>query len=105
MSDQGVPSDLICEAIRHRRLLEVAYRGVGRLVEPYSHGTSHDGREVLVAYQRAGGSSSGHGEGWKALHVDEVENLSMVDVSFVANQPGYRPGGQSKNLAHVHCCV
>ena len=96
---------LICQAISHRRLLDVTYRGRLRLVEPYAHGVSRDGREMLVAFQRVGGSASGQGEGWKAFHVDEVEELRIVDVPFVVNQPGYREGGHSKNLTEVHCCV
>jgi hypothetical protein len=44
---------VVCDAIRRRRLLELTYRGAVRLVEPYSHGVSHDGRQILVAYQRA----------------------------------------------------
>lgn len=75
------------------------------MVEPYSHGFSPDGRETLVAYQRAGDSSSGHKEGWKAFHVDEIDHVVLMDVPFVVNQPGYRAGGQSKNLSEIHCCV
>ena len=60
---------------------------------------------MLVAYQRAGESSSGRGEGWKAFHVDEIEVLAVLEVTFVVNQPGYREGGLSKNLGEVHCCV
>lgn len=96
---------VVCYAIRRRRLLELAYRGEVRLVEPYSHGVSHDGRQILVAYQRAGGSSTGKSEGWKAFHVDEMDDVTVVDVPFVVNQPGYREGGASKNLGEIHCCV
>lgn len=62
---------------------------------------------VLVAFQRAGESASGHGEGWKAVHVDELQldEVEVLDVPFVVNQGGYREGGYSKNLEEVHCCV
>lgn len=95
----------ICTAIRRRYLLDVTYRGRRRVIEPYSHGVSRDGREILVAFQKAGDSASGHGEGWKAFHVDELDEVVDLDVPFVANQVGYRAGGQSKNLVQVHCCV
>ncbi len=105
MAAGGEWSALICEAIRRRRLLELTYRGSRRLIEPYSHGASHEGRGMLMAFQRAGGSASGHAEGWKAFHVDEIDKLDILDVTFVVNQPGYRDGGLSKNLSDVHCCV
>lgn len=96
---------LLCEAIERRRLLEASYGGGVRLIEPYSHGFSRDGREILVAFQRAGASSSGHGEGWKAFNADDLVEVEMLDIPFVVNRADYRAGGLSKNLADVHCCV
>ena len=60
---------------------------------------------MLVAYQRAGHSASGRAEGWKALHVDELSDVSILDIPFIVDSDGYRAGGRSKNLATVHCCV
>lgn len=96
---------VLCEAIKSRRLLEITYRGGLRLVEPYSHGFSRERREVLVAFQRTGESDSGHVQGWKAFHVDEMGEVVILDVPFMVNQAGYRGGGYSKNLGEVHCCV
>jgi hypothetical protein len=40
---------LICEAIQRRLLLEFDYGGLHRVVQPYAHGRSTAGREVLRA--------------------------------------------------------
>jgi len=49
---------LICDAIRHRALLEFDYDGLHRIVQPYCHGTTGTGRESLRAIQ-IGGESRG----------------------------------------------
>lgn len=95
----------ICNAIRRHRLVDVTYLGGSRLVEPHAHGFSAQGREMLVAFQRAGHSASGRVEGWKAFDVDELRDLTVLHTPFVANMTGYRAGGHSKNLSEVHCCV
>lgn len=108
LMDDGSPNPTaaaICEAIGRRRLLDVTYHGSARLVEPYAHGVSPAGREMLVGFQRMGGSASGQGLGWKAFRVDEIEELRVLGIPFVVNRPGYREGGHSKNLSEVHCCV
>ncbi len=99
------PTQALCEAIRTRRLLSLSYRGRRRLVEPYSHGQSSDGREILVAFQCSGESSSGQQAGWKAFVVADLEDIEPLDVPFLSSRDDYRPGGHSKNLATVHCCV
>lgn len=94
----------ICKAIAARRLLELRYNGQHRLVEPYSHGFSSDGTEMLVGYQRDGGSDSGQTEGWKAMAVDRIERLVVVDVSFIPTRQDYK-AGHSKNIDDLHCEV
>lgn len=98
---EDITSD-ICRAISSRRLLELDYNGKRRLVEPYSHGFSSDGREMLVGFQRSGGSDSGQIEGWKAMAVDRIEHLVVVDVSFIPARNDYR-AGSSKNIDDPHC--
>lgn len=74
-------------------------------MEPYVHGIGHDGRQILVAFQRAGSSASGHSKGWKAFRIDELSRVEDLKVPFVVNQASYREGGQSKNIAEAHCYV
>jgi len=92
----------ICGAIASHRLLELVYNGQPRLIEPYSHGFSSDGQEMLVGFQRAGGSDSGQVEGWKAMAVDRIERLVVVDISFIPSRGDYR-AGRSKNIDDLHC--
>jgi hypothetical protein len=94
----------ICMAIRSHRLLELEYNNRRRVIEPYSHGLSGDGREMLVGFQRAGGSESGQVEGWKAMAVGRIERLVVLDVTFIPSRADYRAGG-SKNIADLHCEV
>lgn len=92
----------ICSAIASRHLVELLYNGQLRLIEPYSHGFSSDGREMLVGFQRAGGSDSGQVEGWKAMAVRRIERLVVLDVTFIPGREEYRAGG-SKNIDAPHC--
>lgn len=98
----GLITSEICGAIAGRRLVELVYNGQQRLIEPYSHGFSSDGREMLVGFQCAGGSDSGQVEGWKALAVERIEQLAVVDVSFIPSREDYR-AGSSKNIDDLHC--
>src|SRR5258708_60177 len=96
---------MLCESIKRRCLLEVEYSGGVRVIEPYAHGLSRDGMEILVAFQRGGASSSGRTIGWKAFRADELDQVVVLDVTFLVNRTEYRAGGLSKNLVSVHCCV
>jgi hypothetical protein len=49
----------ICEAIGDRAVVRFSYGGGSRTVEPYCHGMSSTGTEVLRGYQTGGYSSSG----------------------------------------------
>src|SRR5882762_3605231 len=51
---------VICETIRAHHRLAFVYQGLARVVEPYCHGISTTGFEVLRAIQIAGASRSGH---------------------------------------------
>jgi len=50
--------DVICQAIRARRLLAFKYGGFHRIVAPYCHGASQRDREVLRGVQIGGLSRS-----------------------------------------------
>lgn len=95
----------LCEGVEGRRLISLSYRGRNRLVEPYCHGFSPDGTEFLVAFQRSGESSSGQPTGWKGFVVAELADIEVLGIPFVIDRPDYRPGGRSKNIVKVHCCV
>lgn len=95
-------AEQICEAIRRRRLMALTYGGRGRVVEPYIHGHTTAGREVVLCFQREGGSSSGGG-GWRLLHVDEIVEREVLDVAFPFNEASYDPNADE--VRHVHCRI
>jgi hypothetical protein len=97
-----VITSAICKAIASRRLVELVYNSQRRLIEPYSHGFASDGREMILGFQRAGGSDSGQTEGWKTLAVERIERIALVDVSFIPGRVDYR-AGSSKNIDDLHC--
>jgi len=78
----------ICTAIHKRRLLQFYCEPGDRVVEPYAYGVGPGGRELLRAYQRAGQSHSRE-EGWKVFHVDELQDIFILDDGFEAPRLGY----------------
>jgi hypothetical protein len=94
---------IICEAIRKRLLLEFRYGGLPRVVEPYAHGTSARGVEVLRAVQ-VGGSSNSGGFGYgKLWTVDEITALRIMTESFPADDPNYNP--EDCGMKSIHCRI
>jgi hypothetical protein len=66
---------LICEAIQRRLLLELDYDGLHRVVQPYAHGRSTAGREVLRAIQVGGQSRSARIASGKLWSVEKLTGL------------------------------
>jgi hypothetical protein len=93
----------ICEAIAGRRLMEIWYRGGSRIIEPYCHGTSKAGNEVLRAFQIQGHSNSGQPTAWKLFEVREIQSLQIFDQRFETNRPLYNPN--DRDMIRIHCRV
>jgi hypothetical protein len=94
---------IICEAIRKRLLLEFRYNGLPRVVEPYCHGTSTRGVEVLRAVQ-VGGSSNSGGFGYgKLWTVAEITALRLTTETFPADDPNYHP--DDSDINSIHCRI
>jgi hypothetical protein len=91
----------ICAAIRERRRLHFLYDGVARVVEPYCHGRSGKGSELLRAVQvgpeRAG--KLGVGKLWTVAKLQDV----TVGETFEANDPDYNPVDPA--MQFMHCWV
>lgn len=78
---------LIQQAIQQGCSIEADYKGHRRQLSPYVLGYTKTGREHALLYQYAGGSSSGlgpigSGENWRCLHLDELENVSLIPDYF-----------------------
>lgn len=93
----------ICSAIRSQQVVEFYYDGGARTVEPFCHGTSTAGNEVLRGYQTGGYSSSGNPVGWKLFTVSDISGLSVTNTQFPGNRPGYDPNDSA--MRNVHCHV
>ena len=94
---------IICDAIRKRLLLEFRYGGLPRVVEPYAHGTSARGVEVLRAVQVGGSSNSGSFGFGKLWSVDDITALRITTEAFPADDPNYDPN--DSDMQTIHCCI
>jgi hypothetical protein len=95
---------LLCSAIRSRRLVTFFYDGGRRMVEPYCHGASEAGHELLRGYQTAGYSRSGVPEGWKMFRLDQLSSLAMTDEVFAATRAEYDPTRDDK-MSTIYCRI
>lgn len=96
-------TSLICAAIRKRLVLEFRYRGRHRIVEPYCHGASTRGIEVLRAVQVGGSSSSGGFGFGKLWALSEISELRLTDATFEPDDPNYNPN--DTGMQTIHCRV
>jgi hypothetical protein len=83
--------DIIRTAIETRAVLRIIYKRGERLVEPYCHGISTAGNEVIRAYQLSGASESGKSEGWKMLKVSGISHAEILPRKFVIVRNEYNP--------------
>ena len=95
---------LLCSAIRSRRVITFYYDGGRRIVEPYCHGTSGAGHDLLRGYQTAGHSSSGAPQGWKMFRLDELSGVAMTDEVFANTRPEYDPG-REETMTTIYCRI
>jgi hypothetical protein len=98
------PSE-ICEAIRNVVRLEFSHKGHHRVVEPYCHGISTKGKEVLRAIQVRGTSSKERPgfKGGKLWDVQEMSELRVLDEPFVPDDPDYNPNDSA--MVEIHCRI
>jgi hypothetical protein len=93
----------ICYAISNRFVLEFRYAGGTRIVEPYRHGRSTAGNEVLRGYQVSGYSHSRNPSGWKLFDVAKMAELRSTGQTFPYNRPGYV--AKDRVMRFLHCPV
>lgn len=96
-------TDLICEAIRQRKIISFYYEGGKRIVEPYTFGYDRKDKPKLRAYQIKGYSSSGKPEGWKLFEVDKVSDIHILNETFTV-RPEYNWSGD-KHIPDIICKV
>lgn len=92
----------ICEAINSRQVIRFNYKGGLRTVEPFCHGISTAGNEVLRGYQTSGYSESGNPVEWKLFRVAEISGLDMTSEHFSGIRQGYNPHDSAMTTVHCH---
>src|SRR5262245_3429379 len=104
MGIQGEGGQAICRAIRDRALLTFVYDGRLRIVEPYCHGLSKKGAELLRAVEVGDTSLRperfGFGKLWT---VAKMTDIRVGDATFEPDDPDYNP--EDRALARIHCRV
>jgi hypothetical protein len=96
-------NSLLCTAIGSRRIVTFYYDGGRRVVEPYCHGSSEAGFDLLRGFQTAGHSSSGATSGWKMFRIEGVSGLAMTDTLFSARAEYDR--GREDKIATIYCSI
>lgn len=74
--------DVICRAIREKRILEVIYHGHARVIAPHIYGIDTTGEELLSCYQLSGGAVGGEHKGWKSLKTRDLSIVRMAPAHF-----------------------
>src|SRR3989441_6823767 len=94
-------SDLICEAIRSKRLLRFSYGNHARVVEPHLFGRDSADHDVLSAYLVRGYSESRQKPYWRFYLLSNVKLLTMLDEGFAGPRKGYNP--MDPRMLKVYC--
>ena len=81
----------IVSAIRNKEVLGFIYNGDQRIVEPQTYGISVAGHQVLRAYQKAGGSTSGQTRIAKLFDVAKITKLEKTGAKFSEALPVHNP--------------
>ena len=93
--------DLICEAIRCKKLLQFSYGSHLRVVEPHMLGRDSAGHDVLSAYLVRGYSESRKQPYWRFYLLSDLKALTMVDETFSGTRKGYNP--KDPRMLRVYC--
>ena len=93
--------DLICEAIRCKKLLQFSYGNHMRVVEPHILGRDSAGHDVLSAYLVRGYSESRKQPYWRFYLLSDLKPLTMVDETFPGPRKGYNP--KDPRMLKVYC--
>jgi hypothetical protein len=100
--ESSAAKELICRAIRERKLLDVVYHGRQRWVAPHILGIDTAGTEILSCYQVAGDAAGGEQRGWKSLKTRELTVRQISSMHFHP-RPEYRSNDRA--MVTVYCRV
>lgn len=80
-------NEIICQAIRHRKLLMLRYRGRRRLVIPHCYGITTTGKPGLRAFQVRNTSQTRQLPAWKLFDLTLASGIRITDLSFDEPMP------------------
>jgi hypothetical protein len=97
--------DLICSAIRSRRLIEFYYHGGSRTVEPFCMGTllSRFENVSLLCYRTGGLGDMREDFGWKIYRLSEMKSIRILDEQFSGVREYYN--SRKAGMVTVYCSV
>jgi hypothetical protein len=100
MQESGALAELttgerLVRAILDHRVVEFAYQGYRRTVEPYLLGLHEAGEPILLGYQTAGGSQSGEIPGWRAFITTGIGEVELTNRTFAGPRSDFNPYGHS----------
>ena len=85
----------LVRAILDHRVVEFAYNGYRRTVEPYLLGLHEAGEPILLGYQTAGFSQSGDIPGWRTFITTAIGEVEVTHRSFAGPRSDFNPYGES----------
>lgn len=76
---------VIKDAIKHKQILVVVYKGLPRIIEPHIVGAAANGNEYVRGFQ-TGGTSCTDKYGWKIMNLKEIQMVSLLPNQFFPNE-------------------
>lgn len=74
----------IIDAIKHKQMLVVVYKGLPRIIEPHIVGAAPNGNEYVRAFQ-TGGTSCTDEYGWKIMSLEKIQMASLLPNQFFSD--------------------
>jgi hypothetical protein len=93
--DRLTSGELLVRGILNHRVVEFAYLGYRRAVEPYLLGIHEAGEPLLIGYQTAGGSRTGEIPGWRTFVTTAIDDVELTERTFTGPPPDFNPHGHS----------
>jgi len=93
--------DIICDAIKNKKLLQFRYDDRVRVVEPHLLGRNTAEHDVLSAYLVRGYTESDARPLWRLYLMREMKQLSVLDESFSEPRKDYNPKDQ--RMERIYC--
>jgi WYL domain len=94
-SPELTTGERLVRAILDHRVIEFAYQGYRRTVEPYLLGLHEAGEPILLGYQTAGASQSGEIPGWRTFITTAIGDVEVTSTSFAGPRSDFNPFGHS----------